>query len=114
MPVTIIGPDGRYLTRREVDAMNREAIQFQLYGQTWEIILTNRLPRTDGKSNDGLCDRHARRIWIRDTLEPRRMAEVVAHEINHAVYWSADEKVVDVSGKLIADVLTQLELINDD
>ena len=138
MPVTIIGADGRYLTRGErnddhksrhmdttTDCDNRNGMRDHLeqarpmtllthiYGKTWEIRFAERVPRTDGQQNDGLCDNHNRVIWIRSTLVGRELVEVIAHELIHAYCWSVDEQVVTDAAFTISDILSQLELIRD-
>jgi hypothetical protein len=69
-------------------------------GQRWTIRFVQ--PTDIPDDRDGDCCIVSRLIRIRLGLSPRRMLEVLTHEIAHAACWDLDEEPVEAIGKAVS------------
>lgn len=52
---------------------------------TYKVIVTDRMPRLDGKALFGLCCSGAKKIWVRKSLPDDEKLSTFWHEVLHAL-----------------------------
>jgi len=88
-----------------LDLSRDVTLMARVYDTLWEVRFADRLPRYAGRQVQGLCDYNNRIIWVRRTMQPHEIVEVLTHEVIHAWFQSADEEVVTDCAQQIADIL---------
>lgn len=53
----------------------------------------------------GLCDYNSRTITLEPSMSDRRLLEITAHEVAHAVHQKLSERDVELIGRAVAKVL---------
>lgn len=80
----------------------RKIVEVVIDGNTWELGY-GYPGKTKGKVNDGLCSWERRRITIQRKSKgrTRKLSDVLAHELSHAVLPSLDEAYAELLGVVI-------------
>jgi hypothetical protein len=88
----------------------RKITEVTIDGKKWELGY-GYPGKTDGKVNDGICNWSRRRIVIQRRARGRlrRLADVLAHELGHAIIPSMDEDYVELLGKVIGEAYEAFE-----
>jgi len=64
-----------------------------------------------GHGADGLCYCDKKVIYINPRLDPKRLVDVITHEISHAVTDELDELHAATTGKVVSELLSSIGAI---
>lgn len=79
-------------------------------GEGWDVLLVPpshpALRTPEGIQALGCCDDIAKTIYIRDTLHPARMRQVLCHELTHAAMYSYNVPISDPEEEMLAELVS--------
>lgn len=88
----------------------RKIVEVIIDGKKWELGY-GYPGKSDGRVHDGICNWGRRRIVIhrRSKGRTRHLADVLAHELGHAVIPSMDEEYVELLGRVVGEAYKAFE-----